>query len=95
MIDWINRPRSVLGAVTAAALVTAAFFGVLVLMWRLVESQWLFQGRHASIWILAFVGVQALFTAFVLVKKAREDNRKRPPPSAAPTRHRFAGPGGA
>ncbi len=94
MIGWINRPRSVLGAVTAAAVVTAVFLGLLVVMWRLVESQWLFTASHVWIWFIAFIGFQALFTAIALIQKAREDNRKRPP-AEAPTRHRFAGPGGA
>jgi len=95
MIGWINRPRSVVGAVTAAVLVTAGFMGVLVLMWRLIENRWLFKASHLDIWFLGFFGFQALFTAIALIHKAREDNRKAPAPPPAPIRHRLSGPGGA
>jgi hypothetical protein len=89
--DLVNRPRTVVGAVAAAVVVTTLFVGAIGLTMRLVGSGWAFDGRNAPIWILGFFGCNALFTAIALVQKAREDNRK--PPPAPDERHRFAGPG--
>lgn len=73
----MKSPKTTLSAVVMAVLITSAALLLLTAMGSLIASHWLFTRWHSTIWMLSFVGFNALVVTVTALVKAREDHRAK------------------
>jgi hypothetical protein len=96
----MKSPRTWIGAVALAIVLTTAVCTLLAGMGWLIGSRWLFTGHHATIWIVGVGLVNAAVVITLALRKQAEDRKMTTPrPSPLAAQHpanprRLSGPGG-